>query len=121
MGWKEFIRLEKIGAGVDYPTSLFWMDLIRIYPNAKVLFTDRDPVKWYESVKNSILQLCLLNRGFWNLPIRLLLPIGRLLAMPEMLCRHGRQGAFGRKWAGGMFGAVEEGEAAAVQYYKDWK
>merc|ERR1712071_504321 len=54
--WKQFIRDEGLSAGVDYPTSLFWKDLMRIYPNAKVLLNDRDPVHWYESVKNTILQ-----------------------------------------------------------------
>ena len=32
-------RDERLSAGVDYPTSLFWKDLMRLYPNAKVTMT----------------------------------------------------------------------------------
>ena len=35
--WKEFIRTERLSAEVDYPMSLYWRDLVRLYPNAKVL------------------------------------------------------------------------------------
>merc|ERR1711915_1127770 len=37
------------------------------------------------------------------------------------ISRHANPDAFGRKRIGGMFGAVEAGEAAAVEYYNDWK
>ena len=53
--WRQFVKDERLSAGVDYPISLFWKDLLRIYPNAKVLLNDRDPVRWYKSVKNTIL------------------------------------------------------------------
>ena len=82
-----------MSAGVDYPISLFWKDMVKMYPNAKVrygkirsryiptryhlsfkdmslvsmfslslnenqvLLNDRDPVRWYESVKNTILNV----------------------------------------------------------------
>ena len=67
--WRDFVREERLSAAVDFPSSLFWKDLVKIYPNAKVvtyflskpsntqeqvLFNDRDPVRWYESVKNTI-------------------------------------------------------------------
>ena len=31
-------QVERLSAGVDYPISLFWKDLIKMYPNAKVHF-----------------------------------------------------------------------------------
>ena len=34
--WRQFIKAERLSAGVDYPISLFWKDLVKIYPNAKV-------------------------------------------------------------------------------------
>ena len=34
--WRQFIKTERLSAGVDYPISLFWKDLVKIYPNAKV-------------------------------------------------------------------------------------
>ena len=35
--WKKVLfKVERLSAGVDYPISLFWKDLIKMYPNAKV-------------------------------------------------------------------------------------
>ena len=102
--WRQFIKAERLSAGVDYPISLFWKDLVKIFPNAKVgnsvirlvwsgrwasrfrkcplvvsftsvlnrsvqkspiqvLLNDRDPVRWYESVKSTILQVVGLVNG----------------------------------------------------------
>ena len=37
--WREFVRDERLSAGVDYPLSLFWKDLVKMYPNAKVTYS----------------------------------------------------------------------------------
>ena len=34
--WKQFVKDEGLSACVDVPMALFWKDLVRIYPNAKV-------------------------------------------------------------------------------------
>ena len=34
------LKVERLSAGVDYPISLFWKDLVKMYPNAKVLFSN---------------------------------------------------------------------------------
>jgi hypothetical protein len=116
--WREFIRREGISAGVDYPTSLYWKELMKIYPNAKVLFNDRDPVKWYESVKNSIFEVCKYGRGVTNSPLRLM-PGG--LDIANSISWQPPNGPLGAKYPRGMFGVVEAGQDTAVQYYKDWK
>ena len=56
--WITFMKAEGLSATVDYPSAYFWRKLMELYPNAKVLLTDRDPVKWYHSVKNTIYQGC---------------------------------------------------------------
>ena len=38
-------RSERLSAAVDFPMSLYWRDLARMYPRAKVLLTVRDPVR----------------------------------------------------------------------------
>ena len=43
--------------GVDYPVSFFYKELLEVYPEAKVLMNVRDPVKWYESVRDSIMRV----------------------------------------------------------------
>ena len=41
-------------ATVDYPTSLFYKELLEQYPNAKFIHTQRDPEGWYASVRETI-------------------------------------------------------------------
>ncbi|MCZ6659314.1 MAG: sulfotransferase family protein [Gammaproteobacteria bacterium] len=41
-------------AAVDWPTCNFWQDQLKTYPEAKVILSERDPDKWYDSVVNTI-------------------------------------------------------------------
>lgn len=41
-------------AAVDTPATIFTFELLKKYPNAKVILNQRDPKKWYESAKNTI-------------------------------------------------------------------
>jgi hypothetical protein len=41
-------------AMVDYPASLYWRTLAKLYPTAKVILTVRDADKWYDSVMATI-------------------------------------------------------------------
>ncbi|PLB49959.1 hypothetical protein P170DRAFT_354998 [Aspergillus steynii IBT 23096] len=41
-------------AAVDWPAAAFWEDLMKQYPDAKVILTVRDPELWYKSVGNTI-------------------------------------------------------------------
>ncbi len=43
-------------ATVDWPGCTFYAELIKAYPNAKVLLSVRDPERWYDSVINTIYQ-----------------------------------------------------------------
>jgi hypothetical protein len=49
---------EKIFEGysstTDYPACSFWRALAAFYPDAKVILSLRDPVKWFESVNTTI-------------------------------------------------------------------
>jgi len=114
--WRHFVRDERLSAGVDFPTALFWRDLLDIYPNAKVLFTDRDPVRWYESSKNTISKLYKLITSpaitinpLCQLVMRLtdqavMLP--NLWTMPVIK---------------DLFGAIEDGQEQAVEFYQAWR
>jgi hypothetical protein len=39
---------------VDWPATAFYETLMARYPEAKVILTERDPDKWYESVINTV-------------------------------------------------------------------
>jgi hypothetical protein len=41
-------------ATVDWPGCSFYQELLRHYPEAKVVLTVRDPEKWYESARQTI-------------------------------------------------------------------
>lgn len=41
-------------AGVDFPVSIVYRELLDVYPDAKVILTVRDPDKWYESTLSTI-------------------------------------------------------------------
>jgi hypothetical protein len=43
-------------ATVDWPGAAYWHDLVDAFPDAKVILTVRDPVKWYDSALRTIFQ-----------------------------------------------------------------
>ena len=50
-------------ATVDWPACTFYKDLMKVYPDAKVLLTIRDPESWYESAKSTIYQVSRMSAG----------------------------------------------------------
>jgi hypothetical protein len=61
--WEAAVRGEPVGwekifasyqAAVDWPAAAFYKELMKEYPEAKVLLSVRDPEKWYESTKHTI-------------------------------------------------------------------
>jgi hypothetical protein len=59
--WEDF--LGDYRAAVDWPACTFYGELMKRYPDAKVLLSVRDPERWYESVRNTIYELSSLNSG----------------------------------------------------------
>lgn len=39
---------------VDWPGASYWRDLVRTFPDAKVILSVRDPERWYDSVSRTI-------------------------------------------------------------------
>ena len=119
--WKQFIKAEGLSAALDYPMSLYWKDLVQMYPNAKVLLNVRDPVRWYQSVKNSIRQVAFFIQESWlGGPMRL---IAKLLGKPvgPALFTCTAPTYLGAKYPQGMFGVVDAGEETAVRFFNEWK
>ncbi len=42
-------------SGVDFPVILFYEELIKKYPDAKIIHTTREPESWYKSFQDTIL------------------------------------------------------------------
>jgi hypothetical protein len=52
VGWDEL--LGGFRSTVDWPSVWFWRELVRDFPDAKVILTVRDPERWYDSISNTI-------------------------------------------------------------------
>jgi|SRR5579872_7219765 len=70
--WKDFLK--NYQATVDWPACAFYAELMRAYPDARVLLTVRNPESWYESVSSTIYPI---SRRATGSP--LILFIGKLL------------------------------------------
>ena len=68
--WSNFIQSRELSASVDYPMSLYWKDLARLHPQAKVILTVRDPVKWFQSVRSTIREIIRFRQTLTFLPLR---------------------------------------------------
>jgi len=124
--WKQFVREERLSACVDFPSSLFWKDLLKIYPNAKVLLNDRDPVRWYESAKNTVFQIIQLIHSpavtfnpLLQLVMRLTGQRGHRVVQ-KALSKY-LPSPLDSVYPRGMFGAIEQGQEEAVKFYQAWK
>lgn len=49
------------GGSVDYPGCTFWEELADYYPDAKIILTTRDPVRWWESANETIMSQMLID------------------------------------------------------------
>lgn len=47
--------LEGYKATLDFPSCLLWREMSELYPQAKILLSVRDPKKWYDSARATIL------------------------------------------------------------------
>ena len=119
-GWREFISGEGLSGGVDFPMSLYWKELLVMYPNAKVLLAVRDPVKWYHSVKNTIREIHRFRvESIVAAPVKILGKVtGRMTGPALYTCEAPTY--LGTKYPRGLFGAVDAGEETAIRFYKDW-
>ena len=50
-------------AAVDWPACTFYAELMERYPDAKVILSVREPVRWYESTRSTIYELGRISTG----------------------------------------------------------
>ena len=89
-------------ATVDWPGCNFYRELMGRYPDAKVVLTVRDPVRWYESARRTIYAA----RGAFPRRLCPFLPrIGRMMGMVDRLV-----------WDGFFLGRFEDEEYALAAF-----
>ena len=54
--WRATLTGQGYTAGIGEPISLFFDDLMRVFPEAKVVLTLRPPEKWYHSMRKAIIE-----------------------------------------------------------------
>ena len=76
--WAEL--LDGYRACLDFPACVFWKDILREFPDARVIHTTRDPDEWYDSINKTIfaiLQTPLpedpVERQHWEMSIEVIL------------------------------------------------
>ena len=52
-GWNELFT--GYSSCVDWPSAHYWRDLVRVYPEARVILTNRSPESWWASFEKTIL------------------------------------------------------------------
>ena len=62
--FKQFFLENGFIAGVDSPFCFHYKQALRAYPNAKVILSTRDPLKWRQSVKDTVCNLCSMHKKF---------------------------------------------------------
>ncbi|MCB0184855.1 MAG: hypothetical protein KDE31_11350 [Caldilineaceae bacterium] len=90
-------------ATVDFPSCLFYKELLAAYPDAKVVLTVRNPERWYESTYETVYQLSQLMPRWlsWRQPFGV---VRRLLKL----------------YWGGLFEGRFEERDHAIERFKAW-
>lgn len=72
-------HMEPFAAAVDAPSCMRWKDLMKTYPNAKVLLSTRSPDTWLKSIKETVLKMnSSYSRSPWGVWfLQTLFPFGR--------------------------------------------
>lgn len=118
--WTSFISSRTLSASVDYPMSLYWKDLARLYPNAKVILTVRDPVKWYQSVRSTIREIIRFRETLSFQPLRVIQKIMGTLATNVSSWSCFSATYLGPNYPRGLFGAIDSGQETAIKFFNDW-
>ena len=115
--WKTYLLGNGYGAGVGEPISLFYEDLMRVFPDAKVLLTIRPAEDWYRSMMQAIIE----PRSFVEVP-----PISWIFDLwgfveAKQLMTDMREKVMKRRHLNySSWSAVEAGKDVAIKFYDDW-
>lgn len=48
--WRDYLLNRNYAAALDFPINMFYKDVMKAFPDVKVILTTRDPKTWYASV-----------------------------------------------------------------------
>ncbi|KAJ3036849.1 hypothetical protein HDV00_002331 [Rhizophlyctis rosea] len=67
INWSQLFDKNGFTASVDFPSCMFYLELLEAYPNAKCILTYRDAESWWQSASQTILQTNNTSGVFWFL------------------------------------------------------
>ena len=53
----QFFCSRNYSAVCDVPSLLYWREIVRALPQAKIILTVRDPALWYKSINKALIPL----------------------------------------------------------------
>lgn len=62
--WLQYFS--RFGTTVDWPSAAFWPELMRLYPGAKILLSQRPAEDWWHSASNTIFPAIQKAEGPWR-------------------------------------------------------
>jgi hypothetical protein len=52
--WRQFLK--EFRSAVDWPVAYFWRELWEVFPDARIILTERDPEAWHQSISQTIFE-----------------------------------------------------------------
>eukprot|EP00092_Neocalanus_flemingeri_P058993 GFUD01070421.1.p1 GENE.GFUD01070421.1~~GFUD01070421.1.p1 ORF type:complete len:306 (+),score=77.08 GFUD01070421.1:149-1066(+) len=118
--WREYFgKKSTYVAGVDFPFSLFYKDIMAAYPDAKVVLSTRESSTWFHSVYNSVYQIDILMKDYPTVPLLLGMLDRRKPAAMEMFKIIGEIVPSGGEVC--FREAMEGGPNVAEKFFTDWE
>lgn len=94
------------GAAVDFPSALYYRELMEAFPDAKVILTVRDPQAWYESMRQTIVP------ALTRFPNRVVGPLLPFVSGPPRVMR-------GTRLSRDLLGRFDD-KAHVLGMFRDW-
>ena len=115
--WHDFLLGQGYVAGVGEPISLFYEDLMRVFPDAKILLTTRPADAWYHSMQKAIIE----PRGFLERPpISWVFDYFGIVHAKKVMEDTREQVRKNRGLNHTSWTAVEAGKETAMRFFEDW-
>jgi len=113
--WRNFYEANGYKGAVDFPSVVFYKEILEAFPNSKVILTVRDPATWVKSVNDTIKSG---NDDGIKFPVNIidnLAGFGPLNNMIQNICRRDRN-----RLHQDLFDVMDEGLEPSIKYYNDW-
>lgn len=115
--WKYGLEGRGYTAGVGEPVNLFYPEILKVFPEAKVVLTVRPVEEWIDSMKKAIIE----PRSYLERPPIIWIFRFFGIAQAKESMADVRQ-TMADKWGfrHGLWSAVEAGDQEAAEYYHTW-